>query len=136
MLIKVTTRNQIPAVKNDYSHKSTNNIYGKEKGGMGNPQHARPKEHWQQPLELTASTWQEKNSRELTLGSDIPTSQPISWENHYSKSHMHPNVHFSTTYGSRDRPREMSAERSKLNEDLVLIDSGLLFSNEKPPLRL
>ena len=103
---------------------------------MGNPQHARPKEHWQQPLELTASTWQEKNSRELTLGSDIPTSQPISWENHYSKSHMHPNVHFSTTYGSRDRPREMSAERSKLNEDLVLIDSGLLFSNEKPPLRL
>lgn len=37
MLIKVTRRNQIPAVKNDYSHKSTNHIYGKEKGGMGSP---------------------------------------------------------------------------------------------------
>lgn len=42
-----------------------------------------------------------KNSRELTLGSDIPTFQPISWENHYSKSHMHPKRSLSTTYRSR-----------------------------------
>ena len=47
--------------------------------------------YWQQPLELTASAQQEKqNLRELTLGSDIPTSRPISWETPYSKIHITP----------------------------------------------
>ena len=32
-----------------------------------------------------------------SLPSDIPTYWPISQENHLSSSHMHPNVHFSTS---------------------------------------
>ena len=52
-----------PTSQNGQSQKSTNNICGREQGGMGNPQHGLQKEHWQQPLELTASAWQEKKKK-------------------------------------------------------------------------
>ena len=117
---------------------SLQTIYmGKRREEWGAPTHARPKEQWQQPLELIASTWQEKKFKR---------ANPRIWHSHISadilgkplfkKSHAPQRSLQHHLQEPRHRPREMSAERSKLNEDLVLIDSGLLFSNEKPPLRL
>ena len=60
--------------------------------------------------------WSDLAAAAATLGSDIPTSQPISWENHYSKSHapQHPLQHYLQE--PRHRPSKMSADRLKLKK--------------------
>jgi len=44
---------------------------------------------------------------------DVPTCRPISQENHHSKTHMHPNVHCSTTYSSPNTDPEKCLHLNK-----------------------
>ena len=134
-----------PTSQNGHSHKSTNGICGRERGRMGNPSHGQRKECCQQTLELTVFARQTKKKKKKKINK----ANPRIWHPHISvyilrkppfkpfkKSHapQHSLQHYFQE--PRQRPSKMSTERLKLRKDLVLIDNGLSFSNEKLALKL
>ena len=103
MLIK-TTRNQIPPVRMAILT-SLQMIY------VGESREEQEILIWLAERSLATATRtdslcragkKKKKLRELTLGSDIPISRPISWKHIIQNSH-HPNIHFNTTYKSQDK---------------------------------
>ena len=96
--------------------------------------------------EWTLATAARTDSRCTAEKIFFKSANPRIWHSHISayilrkplfkKSHapQHSLQHYLQE--PRHRPRKMSTERLKLSKDLVLTDNGLLFSNEKPPLKL
>ena len=128
-----------PRSQTGHPHKSTNSRCRREPGGEGTPLPV-----WQE-WTLTATTRKDSLcmskkekilSKEPNLGSDIPTPGPITWENHHSKIHMHPNIHCSTTYKSQNRTCTTSTDRLKGKEGVLHTDNGLVISHEKVLLKL
>ena len=70
-----------------------------------------------------------------TLGSDVPTVS-LSPEKNIIQSHAPQHSFQHYLQEPRHKPSKMSTDRLKLKKDLVLIDNGLLFSNEELTLQL
>ena len=59
--------------------------------------------NWHHHYKKQSPNARKKNkTRELSLEFDITTPGPIFRENHNSIRHIHPNIHYSTTYNSQN----------------------------------
>ena len=68
----------------------------------------------------------------ITIWSSNPTPRHISRENHNSKRHIHPNVHWGATNNSQDmKATQMSLDRGMDKEDVVHIYNGILLGHKK-----
>ena len=69
-----------------------------------------------------------KNKTRMTIWPSNPTTGQISWENHNSKRHMHPSVHYSTIYNSQDMEATWMPINRGMDKDVVHIYKGILLS--------
>ena len=135
MQIKTTTRNQIPLVRKAIFISQ----YIWERAGKNGEPPTRS-------AEWTLATAARTDSRCTAEKIFFKSANPRIWHSHISayilrkplfkRSHAPPHSLQHYLQEPRHRPRKMSTERLKLSKDLVLTDNGLLFSNEKPPLKL
>ena len=71
-------------------------------GGKGPTYTVHGNIHWHSHCKEQSLKARKKQWRKLSLGCDIPTPGSTSQENHSWKRHMHPNIHYSTTYDSQN----------------------------------
>ena len=71
-------------------------------------------------------------SIQLPFDPAMPTTGHIDWENHNSKRHTYPSVHFSPIYNSQDTDATyMSVNRWMDKEDVVQIYNDILLRHKK-----